>query len=71
MKLKNVTATSATDQISSAHRLVSLDICALTDSVLNNKVDQMVLIDYDGQKKKKKTKNRFSYLYGQDFPHHK
>ena len=37
-----------TDQDSSAHWLISLAICALTDPVLNHKVDQMVLIVYDG-----------------------
>ena len=40
-------------QDSSAYRLVSLAICTLTDAFLNHKVDRMVLIDYDGQKKKK------------------
>ena len=40
-----------TAQDSSAHRLVSLAICALSDPILNHKVDQMVLIDYDGQRR--------------------
>ena len=37
-------------QDSSVHKLVSLAICALTDAFLNHKVNQMVLIDYDGQR---------------------
>ena len=36
-----------TAQESSVYRLVSLAICALTDTFLNDKVDQMVLIDYE------------------------
>ena len=40
-----------TAQDSSAHRLVSLAICALTDAFFNQKVDQMVLINYDGQRR--------------------
>ena len=31
--------------------VVSLAICTLTDAFLNHKVDQMVLIDYDGQRR--------------------
>ena len=37
-----------TAQDYSAHRLVSLVICALTDLLLNHKVDQIFLINYDG-----------------------
>ena len=40
-----------TAQDSSAHRLVSLAICALTDAVLYRKVDQMALIDHDWQRR--------------------
>ena len=38
-----------TAQYSLKHRSVSLAICTLTDAFLNHKVDQMVLINYDGQ----------------------
>ena len=41
-----------TVQDSSELRLVSWAICALSDPDLNHKVDQMVVIDYDGQKMK-------------------
>ena len=41
-----------TAQDSSVHRLVSLAICALKDAFLNRKVDQRVLIDYDGQSRR-------------------
>ena len=40
-----------TAQDSSAHRLLSLAIYALTDASLNHKIDQMVRIDYDGQRR--------------------
>ena len=40
-----------TTQDSSAHRLVSLDLCTLTVASLNRKVDQMILIDYDWQRR--------------------
>ena len=40
-----------TAQYSSAHRLVSLVLSALTDPVLNHKVNQMVLIDYEWTKR--------------------
>ena len=43
-----------TVQDSSAHRLVSLAICAFTDAVLNHKVQQMALIDYDWQRTKRR-----------------
>ena len=36
-----------TAQDSFVHRLISLAICTLTDSFLNHKVDQMVVIDYN------------------------
>ena len=42
-----------TAQDSSMHRLVSLAICTLTDAFLNHKVDQMVLIDYDRQRRRR------------------
>ena len=42
-----------TAQNSSAHRLVSFIICAHTDAFLNHKVDQMILIDYDGQRRRR------------------
>ena len=35
-----------------AHRLISLAICTLTDPVLNHMVNQMVLIDYYGQRRR-------------------
>ena len=62
-KLRKGTATSAiadtipcfTVQDSSSRRLV---ICALTDAFLNHKVDQMVFIDYDGQRKRRKSRRR-------------
>ena len=38
-------------QNSSTHRLVSLAICTLMDAFLNHKIDHMVLIDYDGQRR--------------------
>ena len=41
-----------TAQDSSAHRLVTLPICALTDVLLNHKVDRIVIIDYDGQRRR-------------------
>ena len=41
-----------TVQDSSAHRLVSLSTCALTEAFLNHKVDQFVLIDYDGWRRR-------------------
>ena len=37
-----------TAQDSPMHRLVSLAICILTDVFLNYKVDQVILIDYNG-----------------------
>ena len=37
-------------QDSSTHRLVSLAKCALMDAFLSHKVNQMVLIDCDGQR---------------------
>ena len=42
-----------TTQDSSAHKLVSLAICALMDSILNHKVDLMVRIDYNGQRRRR------------------
>ena len=48
-----------TDQDSSAYRLDSLVICAFMDALLNHKVDHMVLIDYDGQRRK----NSFAAFY--------
>ena len=41
-----------TAQDSSVDRLGSLAICALRDPILNHKVDQMVLISYDGQRRR-------------------
>ena len=41
-----------TTQDSSAHILVSLAICARKDAFFNHKVDQMILIDYDVQRRK-------------------
>ncbi len=40
-----------TTQDSSMHGLVSLAIGALTDAFLIHKADQMVLIDYEGQRR--------------------
>ena len=42
-----------TAQDPSVHRLVSLATCALTDTFLNHKVDQMVLINYNGQRRRR------------------
>ena len=47
---------------SSAHRLVSFAIGSLTDAFLNHKVDQMVLIDYEGERRKKEN-NIYIYIY--------
>ena len=40
-----------TAQDSLVYRLISLAICAFTNTFLNHKVDQIVLIDYDGQRR--------------------
>ena len=47
---------------SSTHRLVSLAICAFTDAIPNHKVDQMVFIDYDGQRREKEMTLRIQVL---------
>ena len=49
-----------TAQDSSVHRLVSLAICILIDAFLHHNVDQMVLIDYDGQRREWIWRNWFS-----------
>ena len=49
-----------TAQDSSMHRLVSFAICKFTDAFLNHKVDQMVLINYDGQRRS--TQHKISSL---------
>ena len=41
-----------TAQDSSVHKLVSLAICALTDAFLSHTVDQMIFINYDGQRRR-------------------
>ena len=49
-----------TAEDSSAHRLVPLAICTLVDAFLNYKVDQIVLIDYDGQRRSRNLIKRTS-----------
>ena len=52
-----------TAQDSSAHRLVSLAICALRHAFPNHKVDQMVLVDYDGQKRRRICPHTLKWVY--------
>ena len=56
-----------TAQHSSTHRLIPLTTCALTDVFFIHNVNQMVLIDYDGQRRrnllKHNTHNIYIYIY--------